>query len=121
MSHTPLGVLQQLILDYQQGSVSDDHFVGGLDLVDQHLQCWAEQLQQLEVPPGYDQGHAYLEASLDGLDCLAQAVEALREYAESGLQDCLEEGLERAQQGQQQLELLLTQSQQAAEQLESEL
>ncbi len=121
MSQTPFGVLQQLVLDHREGVIADDHFCGGLDIVEQHLQGWSEQLQQLTVPSGYAEGHDYLEASLEGLDCLAQAVEALREYAESGSQLCLEQGLEQALQGQQRLEQLLTLSQQAAQQLESEL
>ena len=120
MSRTPLGVLQQLVLDYQQGLTLGDQFLGGLDIVDQHLQHWSEQLQQLEVPPGYEQGDHCLEASLEGLDCLAQAVEALRDYAEGGPEECLENGLDWARQGQQRLEQLLELSQHAAEQLESE-
>ncbi|MEW6283483.1 MAG: hypothetical protein AB1758_33040 [Candidatus Eremiobacterota bacterium] len=119
--NSPYYVLKGLADDFLAGRQDEAGFVAGLDTVDQFLENWWANVDQLKVPEGYEEGMRLQEAAREGLRLLADAVTELRGYAESRDEAAVERGLGYAREAHDLIADLLGTTQQNMAELESQM
>ena len=88
-------VFQSLLDDYDSGKHTPESFLGALDRIEITIQKSFQGVIHLEHP----EGEVLKEASVEGLRCLMDAVQYLRDYHDSGEEVLADEALEKAYAG----------------------
>ena len=104
---SPYLVLERLLEEYHSGKRSIENVEEALDVFDMFLEQWNEGFEAMPLDPEiFPEGEANLEGSLHCLDLFSEAAGLIRAYFDEGNEELMDQGLELARQGHEQMEKL---------------
>ncbi len=118
---SPFGVLSHMVQQYEDELVTPEAFLAGLDNFERYLQGWFQQVSQMPEHPDFEAGRILKASTLESIQLFADALIPLREYAESGEAELLEEGSQLANEGHELMIEAMNGTRKTIDQLENDL
>lgn len=119
--NSPFAVLSSMVSDFQEQRASADEFLAGLDNFEQYLNGWYQQVSMVPEQPDFPMGTQLKAATLESIQLFADALGPLRDYAETGEQEALDEGSSLANEAHELMLEAMTGARKTVDQLENEL
>ena len=118
---SPFGVLSHMVQEFEEERATNEAFLAGLDNFERYLQGWFEQVSQMPEHPDFEAGRLLKAATLESIQLFADALVPLREYAETGEPELLEEGSQLANEGHEMMIDAMNGTRKTIDQLENDL
>jgi hypothetical protein len=118
---SPFGVLSHMVQEFEEERATNEAFLAGLDNFERYLQGWFEQVSQMPEHPDFEAGRLLKAATLESIQLFADALIPLREYAETGEPELLEEGSQLANEGHEMMIDAMNGTRKTIDQLENDL
>lgn len=120
-TNSPFHVACDLVERLTSGVLPLDAFLAHLDTFEGYLRRWYQALEEVPLPPEYEEGEHLLAASREALEMTYQSVELLREFGNSRRTEDAETALELAEEGHQLMAEVLGQTERNMDELENDM
>ncbi|MEW6280232.1 MAG: hypothetical protein AB1758_16510 [Candidatus Eremiobacterota bacterium] len=95
-SDSPYFLLTHLVARFRSGDVPYEEFMERLDVFEEKLEEWFQDLELNPPPEGFEDGMDLMQTTQYGLFLFLKSIEALREFADGGPEEKIATALQRA-------------------------
>jgi hypothetical protein len=118
--NSPFNLANKFIAELEQGVISSEEFLRRMDLFEQSLEKWHEQLESISTSTDYPEGAGLLEDAKESVVATYEGVGILREFTESRDAEAAQEALELFKEASDLMIALIRETEQNMEELEDD-